>query len=79
MVLLLENKVFQRIEMKQTQTIRKISTVSYSNIGLAAPTAPIIPITDAGKQRLNPDPSSDHRTVKYPIPSFFEYRSKPRD
>ena len=79
MVLLLENKVFQSIIMKQNQTIRKISTVSYSNIGLAAPTAPVIPITNTSKHRYNADPSSDHRTVKYPIPSFFEYRSKPRD
>lgn len=78
MILLLQPSVLNNsCVMKQTQSIRKISSVTYSNMGMAGPTAPILVGNETYNRRNNPDPSSVHRTTKYPIPSFFEYRSKP--
>ncbi len=54
------------------------STAYYSNANAPVPTAPIVRQQDVADRR-SADPSSVTRVDKYPIPSFFEYRMKPRE
>jgi hypothetical protein len=66
----------KRGEMNHTESITTQSKF-YTSISISSPvpTAPIVrerPLDE----RKNCDPSSAHRTDKYPIPSFFDYRIK---
>lgn len=62
--------------MNQTESIKTKSTFYTSlSISSAVPTAPILNERPLDERR-NCDPSSAHRTDRYPIPSFFDYRIK---
>ena len=50
----------------------------YSNANAPVPTAPIVRQQNVADRRST-DPSSATRIDRYPIPSFFEYRMKPRE
>ena len=57
---------------------RKNYTISTSDNFSDKPVAPIIR-RQIIQDKKNADPSACVTTEKYPIPSFFEYRMKPRD
>lgn len=51
----------------------------YSTTGSTSPAAPVITLATMGSDASNADPASVVRKEHYPIPSFFEYRIKPRE
>jgi hypothetical protein len=63
-------------EMNQIESI-KTKSKFYTSISISSPvpTAPIVSERPLD-ERINCDPSSAHRTDRYPIPSFFDYRIK---
>ena len=63
--------------MKHTDS-RKKYTISTTNSFTDKPAAPIIS-RHLIQDKKNIDPSACVTSERYPIPSFFEYRMKPRD
>lgn len=65
---------FNLILMQKTN----LTTSLTSNVQIGKPTQPY-----QGKQRIieskGSDPSSSTRVEKYPVPSFYEYRVKPKE
>lgn len=66
------------IIMNQTELTTNISPL-YSTTGFTSPAAPVITLTNMSSDVSNADPASVVCKEHYPIPSFFEYRIKPRE
>ena len=67
--------IFNNGNINRTDGLRARSAANYS--GTNGPSAPLAGRPGQGMRKA--DPSSATRADKYPIPSMFDYRSKPRE
>ena len=67
--------MYNNQNMNRMDGIRNSSGVNFT--GTNGPTAPVVGRHNQVVRKT--DPSSVARTDRYPIPSFFDYRTKPRE